>query len=74
MLESAIHYKRAFAYLEMTDQNYKFCPSALEWEKVNDISSFLCCFYRATCAFSNAKYPIASLYFSVVALIYVNLK
>jgi hypothetical protein len=30
MLESVIHYKRAFAYLEMTDQNYKFCPSALE--------------------------------------------
>jgi hypothetical protein len=30
MLESAIHYKYAFAYLEMTDQNYKFCPSAPE--------------------------------------------
>jgi hypothetical protein len=74
MLESAIHYRRSFAYLAMTDQNYKFCPSALEWEKVNDTSSFLCCFYRATCAFSSAKYPIANLYFPVVALIYVNLK
>jgi hypothetical protein len=30
MLESAIHYRRAFAYLEMTDQNYRFCPSVLE--------------------------------------------
>jgi len=41
MLESAIHYRHTFAYLEMTDKNYTFCPNALEWEKVNDISSFL---------------------------------
>jgi hypothetical protein len=74
MLESAIHYRRAFAYLEMTDQNYRFCPSALEWEKVIDISTFLGCFYHATCAFSGTKYPTANLYFPVVALIYVNLK
>jgi hypothetical protein len=45
MLESAIHYRCAFIYLEMTDANYKFCSSTLEWEKVNDISSFLGCFY-----------------------------
>jgi hypothetical protein len=74
MLESAIHYKHDFAYLEMIDQNYKFCPNALEWEKVIDISSFLDCFYCATCAFSSTKYPTANLYFIVVALIYVNLK
>jgi len=74
MLESAIHYRRAFAYLEMTDKNYMFCPNALEWEKVNDISSFLGCFYYATCALSGTKYPTANLYFPVVALIYVNLK
>jgi hypothetical protein len=74
MLESVIHYRRAFAYLEMTDKNYTFCPNALEWEKVNDISSFLGCFYRATCAFSGTKYLTVNLYFPVVALIYVNLK
>jgi hypothetical protein len=74
MLESVIHYRRAFAYLEMTDQNYKFHPSAHEWEKVIDISSFLSCFYRATCVFSGTKYPTTNLYFSIVVLIYVNLK
>jgi hypothetical protein len=74
MLESAIHYRPAFAYLEMTDENYTFCPNAIEWEKVNDISSFLGCFYRATCTFSGTKYPTANLYFPVVALIYLNLK
>jgi hypothetical protein len=41
MLESVIHYRCAFAYLDMTDKNYTFCANALEWEKVNDISSFL---------------------------------
>jgi hypothetical protein len=33
MFKSVIHYKHAFTYLEITGQNYKFCPSALEWEK-----------------------------------------
>jgi hypothetical protein len=74
MLKSAIHYRSAFAYLEMTNKNYTFCPDALEWEKVNDISSLLGCFYRATCAFSSTKYPTANLYFPIVALIHVNLK
>ena len=57
MLESSIHYRIAFVYSEMTNPNYKFCPSALVWKKVNDINSFLGCFYRATCAFSGTKYP-----------------
>ena len=74
MLESAIHYRHAFAYLEMTDQNYKCCPSAHEWEKVIDISSFLGYFYRATCAFFGTKYHTTNLYFPIVALMYVNLK
>jgi hypothetical protein len=43
-------------------------------KKVNDINSFLYCFYRATCAFSGTKYSTTNLYFPVVALIYVNLK
>jgi hypothetical protein len=38
MLASTIHYRRAFVYLEMTNPNNKFCPSAFEWENVNDIS------------------------------------
>jgi hypothetical protein len=30
VLESAIHYRRDFTYLEMIDKNYMFCPNALE--------------------------------------------
>jgi hypothetical protein len=37
MLETAIHYRRAFSYLEMIDSNYKHCPTALEWEKATNI-------------------------------------
>jgi len=59
MLESAIHYRRAYAYLEMTDKNYMFCHNALEWEKMNDISSFLGCFYRSTCVFFFFLYQIS---------------
>jgi hypothetical protein len=45
MLESAIHYQCAFSYLEMTNSNYKHCPTTLKWKKVNNISNFLACFY-----------------------------
>jgi hypothetical protein len=74
MLESAIYYRSAFSYLEMTDTNYKHCPSAAEWEKVDNIRSFLACFYEATCVFSGTKYPTANLYFPVIAMIYASLK
>ncbi|XP_059436902.1 E3 ubiquitin-protein ligase UPL3-like [Corylus avellana] len=74
MLESAVYYRRAFSYLEMTDKNYKHCPTAVEWETVDNIKSFLACFYQATCAFSGTKYPTANLYFYVIAMIYVSLK
>jgi hypothetical protein len=30
MLKSAIYYRSAFSYLEMTDSNYKHCPTAVE--------------------------------------------
>ncbi|XP_059435370.1 zinc finger BED domain-containing protein RICESLEEPER 2-like [Corylus avellana] len=74
MLESVVHYRRAFSYLEMNDKNYKHYPTALEWEKVNNIKSFLAYFYQATCAFSGTKYSTANLYFPVIAMIYVSLK
>ena len=64
----------AFSYLEMTNSNYTHCPTALDWEKVNNISTFLACFYHVTCKFSGTKYPTTNLYFSVVVMIYVNVK
>ena len=72
MLESAIYYKSALSYLEMTDS--KHCHTTVEWEKVDNIHSFLAYVYEATCVFSSTKYPIANLYFPVIAMIYVSLK
>jgi hypothetical protein len=74
MLDSAIYYISDFSYLEMTDLNYKHCLTVVEWEKVDNIRSFLACFYKATCVFFGTKYPTANLNFPVIAMIYVSLK
>jgi hypothetical protein len=74
MLETVIHYRSAFSYLEMIDSNYKHCPTAPEWEQATHICCFLAPFYHATCEFSGTKYPTANLYFPVIYDIYVTLK
>jgi len=74
MLETIIHYRSAFSYLEMIDSNYKHCPTAPDWEQATHICCFLAHFYHATCEFSGTKYPTANLYFPVIFDIYVTLK
>ncbi|XP_042969171.1 zinc finger BED domain-containing protein RICESLEEPER 1-like [Carya illinoinensis] len=74
MLESAIFYRRAFSHLELTDSNFKHCPSIFDWEKIEKINSLLGVFYEATCDFSGTKYPTANLYFPAIFLIYFTLK
>ncbi|KAF5451908.1 hypothetical protein F2P56_026964 [Juglans regia] len=74
MLESALFYRRAFTYLELTDSNFKHCPSISEWERVQKINDLLRVFYRDTCNFSGIKYPTANLYFPSVFSIYFTLK
>ncbi|XP_024025221.1 zinc finger BED domain-containing protein RICESLEEPER 2-like [Morus notabilis] len=63
MLESALYYRRVFQHLELSDSNYKHCPSSAEWDKVEKIKTFLKLFYDATLKFSRTKYPTANLYF-----------
>jgi hypothetical protein len=74
MLETIIHYRSAFSYLEMIDSNYKHCPTAPEWEQATHICCFLAHFYHATCEFSDTKYPTTNIYFSVIFDFYVTLK
>ncbi|KAF5467968.1 hypothetical protein F2P56_012168, partial [Juglans regia] len=74
MLESALFYRRAFTHLELTDSNFKHCPSISEWERVQKINDLLRVFYRDTCNFSGIKYPTANLYFPSVFSIYFTLK
>ena len=63
MLESALYYRRVFQHLELSDSNYKHCPSSAEWDKVEKIRIFLKLFCDATLKFSRTKYPVANLYF-----------
>ncbi|PKU66406.1 Putative AC transposase [Dendrobium catenatum] len=74
MLDSAIYFRRAFMHLELSDSNYKSCPSNSEWEKMVRICNFLAPFYEITCAFSGTKYPTANLYFPCVSTAYATLK
>ena len=74
MLESAIFYRRAFHHLELTDSNFKHYLIAVEWDKVEKISTFFAVFYDATCVFSGTKYPTANLYFQQVFMVYLTLK
>nr|XP_023923314.1 zinc finger BED domain-containing protein RICESLEEPER 2-like [Quercus suber] len=74
MLQSALYYRRAFQHLELTDYNFKHCPTVDKWKKVEKIKNFLVVFYDATLVFSGTKYPIANLYFPQVFIVYFTLK
>ncbi|KAK2642689.1 hypothetical protein Ddye_024452 [Dipteronia dyeriana] len=44
MLQSAIYYRHAWCSLELSDNNFKHCPSPSEWEKVQKIIIFFVIF------------------------------
>ncbi|XP_059629539.1 zinc finger BED domain-containing protein RICESLEEPER 2-like [Cornus florida] len=74
MLESAIYYRRAFCHLQLSDSNYKFCPSQEEWSRIEKIYKFLTVFYDVTNIFSRSKYPTANLYFPSVFSVQLTLR
>ncbi|KAL0002097.1 hypothetical protein SO802_015878 [Lithocarpus litseifolius] len=74
MLQSALYYRRAFQHLEVTDYNFKHCPTIDEWKKAEKIKKFLAVFYDATLVFSGTKYPTTNLYFPQVFIVYFTLK
>ncbi|XP_039118265.1 zinc finger BED domain-containing protein RICESLEEPER 2-like [Dioscorea cayenensis subsp. rotundata] len=74
MLESAIYYRRAFMHLELSDSNFKHCPSRDEWEKVEILKKKLALFYAITNLFSGSKYPTANMNFPLVVTAYLKMK
>ena len=74
MLDSALFYRLAFIHLQLSDSNYRHCPSQEEWSKVEKISNMLRVFNKVTCLFSGTSYPTANLYFPQVFLIQHTLK
>ncbi|XP_061340052.1 zinc finger BED domain-containing protein RICESLEEPER 1-like [Gastrolobium bilobum] len=74
MLDSALFYKRAFMHLELSDSNYKYCPSRDEWDRIEKINEFLHVFYDITCVFSKTKHPTANLYFPYIFTAHLTLQ
>nr|GMC86818.1 zinc finger BED domain-containing protein RICESLEEPER 2-like [Ipomoea batatas] len=66
MLQSALYFRMAFSHLEISDSNYKHCPSKDEWDRIEKLSKFLGVFYEITCVFYGTKYPTANLYFPAI--------
>ncbi|KAF7801124.1 zinc finger BED domain-containing protein RICESLEEPER 2-like [Senna tora] len=66
MLESALHYQKAFTRLNLIDRNYKYCPSVEEWRRATKMREFLEPFFETTNLISGSKYPTSNLYFMQV--------
>lgn len=74
MLDSVLYYRKAFMNFQLSDPNYKHCPTSVEWDRVEKIRSFLGLFYDVTNLFSGSKYPTSNLYFRPIVTCYASLK
>ncbi|KAI9156677.1 hypothetical protein LWI28_010450 [Acer negundo] len=74
MLENALYYRRAWCLLELFDNNFKLCPSASEWDKVEKSIKFFVIFYEIACIFSRTKCPTSNMYFPKMLVALVTLK
>ncbi|KAF5778559.1 putative ribonuclease H-like superfamily [Helianthus annuus] len=73
MLSSALYYQLSFYQLELSDSNFKCCPSLEEWKRIETICCFLEIFDNATKAFSGSYYTTSTLYFPHVFRIQLKL-
>ncbi|XP_059650339.1 zinc finger BED domain-containing protein RICESLEEPER 2-like [Cornus florida] len=62
------------ADVQLSDSNYKFCPSQEEWSRIEKIYKFLTVFYDVKNIFSGSKYPTANLYFPSVFSVQLTLR
>lgn len=73
MVEIALEYRDAFALLQENDPVYAMCPSDVEWDRVNIITSYLKLFVGVTNVFTRFKSPTANLYFPELCEVYSQL-
>ena len=73
MLTSALYHRRAFCHLQLSDSNFKHCPSLDESGEVEKIHKFLKLFYDTTCIFLGVKYPTTNLHFPQVFMVQLSL-
>ncbi|KAK2633930.1 hypothetical protein Ddye_028722 [Dipteronia dyeriana] len=74
MLENALYYRRAWCLLELSDSNFKLCPSASDWDKVEKSIKFFEIFYEIACIFSGTKCPTSNMYFPKMLVTLIILK
>ncbi|PKA54111.1 Putative AC transposase [Apostasia shenzhenica] len=60
-------------HLELSDSNYRHCPSRYVWEKARKIGLFLSVFYDITCIFSGTKYLTSKFYFPAIFRAYITI-
>ncbi|KAK0598975.1 hypothetical protein LWI29_001198 [Acer saccharum] len=74
MLKDALEYKEAISRLKQEyDQDYKMCPSDLEWERLSVIIGCFKLFVEVTNVFTRSKYLTANIYFPEICDIHVQL-
>ncbi|KAJ0554231.1 putative HAT dimerization domain, ribonuclease H-like superfamily, hAT-like transposase, RNase-H [Helianthus annuus] len=66
MLESAIHYKRAFQGYALRDSNFIWSPASDEWDRAEKVCKLLEVFLKATNLFSGTSYPTSNLFLTEI--------
>ncbi|XP_027177847.1 zinc finger BED domain-containing protein RICESLEEPER 2-like [Coffea eugenioides] len=74
MLESALHYRRAYDRMKTRDLNFKDPPLADDWEKARIVHDFLETFYTVTKIFSGSKYCTANVFLRVIYHVFMLLR
>ncbi|XP_061357436.1 zinc finger BED domain-containing protein RICESLEEPER 2-like [Gastrolobium bilobum] len=63
MLDRAHKFRRELSILQLSDRNYKYCPSEEEWNRLEILCRFLQPFCEITNLMSGTSYPTSNLYF-----------
>ena len=74
MLESALHYRRAYDRMKTRDLNFKDPPLADDWEKARIVHGFLETFYTVTKIFSGSKYCTANVFLREIYRVFMLLR
>ncbi|XP_027122470.2 zinc finger BED domain-containing protein RICESLEEPER 2-like [Coffea arabica] len=74
MLESTLHYRRAYDRMKTRDLNFRDPPLADDWEKARIVHGFLEIVYTVTKIFSGSKYCIANVFLREIYHVFMLLR
>ncbi|CAN1335396.1 Zinc finger BED domain-containing protein RICESLEEPER 1 [Linum perenne] len=73
MVETALHYKGAFCFLQEHDPAYTSVISETEWEWASSVTGYLKLFVEITNVFAGNKCPTANIYFPEICDVHIQL-